>query len=219
MEIMRHLRFCDYNLIDENDSLSKIRPFLKYVQSKCKTVYTPKKDICIDESLLLFKGRIYFRRYIPSKRARYGILSYRLCESDSGYTWNIEISAGRDDNLKLLENVPETAQNLTFSEKIVLFLIQDLFNRGYHLFIDNFFTSVRLALFLLTQRTLMTGTIRPDILKERSVQPKSAAFCRKEEVLCVKSVDRKSSGLKTLYMIDTANKADVVFLKPEFVYS
>jgi len=94
-------------------------------------------------------------------------------------------------------------------------LIQDFFNRGYHLFIDNFFASVRLALFLFTQRTLITGTIRPcrgipDILKEKIVQPKTAAFCRKEEVLCVKSVDRKSSGLKTLYMIDTANKADFV---------
>ena len=94
-------------------------------------------------------------------------------------------------------------------------MIQDLFNRGYHLFIDNFFASVRLALFLFTQRTLITGTIRPcrgipDILKEKIVQPKTAAFCRKEEVLCVKSVDRKSSGLKTLHMIDTANKADFV---------
>ena len=108
MEISRFLRFCDYEQIDENDSLSKIRPFLKYVQTKCKSVYTPKKEICIDESLLLFKGRIHFRRYIPSKRARYGILSYCLCESDTGYTWNIEIDAGRYDNLKLLENVPES---------------------------------------------------------------------------------------------------------------
>ena len=209
---MRYLRFCDYDQIDESDSLAKILPFLKFVQNRCKSMYTPKKDICVDESLLLFKGRIHFRRYIPSKRARYGILSYCLCESDTGYTWNIEIAAGREDNLRMLENVPEDTRNFTFSEKIVLVLIQDLLNQGYHLYVDNFFTSVRLAMFLFTQKTLVTGTIRscrgvPEILKTKEVKPKSVAFCRRKEVLCVKSVDRKSSGLKTLYMVDTANKA------------
>ena len=72
---------------------------------------------------------------------------------------------------------------------------------------------MRLSTFLFAQKTLITGTIRscrgiPQILKEKDVQPKTAVFCRKDEVLCIKSVDRKSSGLKTLYMIDTANKAD-----------
>ena len=138
MEIMRFLRFCDYGVLNENDSLSKIRPFLEYVQQTCKTVYTPKREICIGESLLLYKGRVHFRRYIPSKRARYGILSYCLCESNTGYTWNIEIAAGRDDTSKLLEKVPEPVQNYTFSEKIVIVLIQELLNRGYHLYVDNF---------------------------------------------------------------------------------
>ena len=90
LDILRHLRFCDYSDLDESDSLRKIRPFLNFVQTKCKTTYLPKKEICVDESLLLLKGRIRFRRYIPTKRARYGILSYCLCES--GYIWNVQIS-------------------------------------------------------------------------------------------------------------------------------
>lgn len=213
LEIMRFLRFCDYYELNEEDNLRKIRPFLNFVRNKCKTVYLPQKQICVDESLLLYKGRIHFRRYIPTKRARYGILSYCLCESSSGYTWNIEIAAGRNDALSILNDIPEEARDFTFSEKIVVGLVHDLLHHGYHLFVDNFFSSVRLSEFLYERKTLITGTIRsfrgvPSLLKDKHVPPKSHAFCRKNEVLCVKSVDRKSSGLKTIYLVDTANKAE-----------
>ena len=43
--------------------------------------------LSIDESLMLWKGRLGWRQYIPSKRARYGIKSYEICDSQSGYIW------------------------------------------------------------------------------------------------------------------------------------
>jgi len=43
------------------------------------------RDISVDESLMLWKGQLGFRQYIPIKRARFGIKSYELCESGSGY--------------------------------------------------------------------------------------------------------------------------------------
>lgn len=211
-DILRYLRFSDYENLDCDDNLCKIRPFLTFVQERCKKVYLPCKAICIDESLLLYKGRLQFRRYIPSKRARYGILSYCLCESSTGYTWNVQIAAGRCENERWWRSVPQTAQNFTFSEKIVIVLLSDLIDKGYHVFVDNFFCSVRLAQFLYERKTLLTGTLRvhrgvPNILKNMSVAAKSHAFCRKKEVLIVKAVDRKASGLKTLYVADTAQKA------------
>ena len=142
----------------------------------------------------------------------YGILSYCLCESSSGYTWSIQIAAGRGENERWWQNVPESAQGFTFSEKIVIVLLSDLIDKGYHVFVDNFFCSVRLAQFLYQRSTLLTGTLRvhrgvPMALKEKNVPAKSHSFCRKNEVLIVKAVDRKSSGLKTLYLADTAQKA------------
>ena len=211
-EILRYLRFCDYSNFDADDKLAKIRPFLTYVQDTCRSTYIPSKEICIDESLLLYKGRLQFRRYIPSKRARYGILSYCLCESSTGYTWNIHVAAGRAENDRFMSETPEQVNEFPFSEKIVVALVSTLLDKGYHLFVDNFFSSVRLARFLYERSTLLTATIRPQrgvpqVLKNEVVPVKSHAFARKSEVLIVKSVDRKSSGVKTIYVVDTAHKA------------
>ena len=43
---------------------------------------------------------------------------------------------------------------------VVMALMKDYLNQGYHLFIDNFYSSVTLAKHLFEQGTLVTGTIK-----------------------------------------------------------
>ena len=62
------------------DKLYKLRPLLDHLYEKFQEVYTPNKYISIDESLLLWKGRLSFKQYIPLKRARFGIKTFMLCE-------------------------------------------------------------------------------------------------------------------------------------------
>ena len=56
------------------------------------------------------------------------------------------------------------------SEKIVIWLLEKLLDKGYSLYIDNFYTSVPLAKYLLTRDTRVTGTIKsnriPSVVKE-----------------------------------------------------
>ncbi|CAN2391880.1 RING [Pristimantis euphronides] len=78
------------------DRLYKIRPVLEHFNAKFAQAYTPEKNISIDESLVHFRGRLKFRQYLPSKRARYGIKVYKLCESTSGYTFKFRIYEGKD---------------------------------------------------------------------------------------------------------------------------
>ena len=40
----------------------------------------PEREICLDESLLLFKGRLHFRQYLPAKKSRLGI-KFSTCVS------------------------------------------------------------------------------------------------------------------------------------------
>ena len=56
-----------------------------------KKVYTPDRDICVDESLLGFKGRLNIIQYFPMKTSKRGIKFFVLCESKSGYAWDINI--------------------------------------------------------------------------------------------------------------------------------
>jgi hypothetical protein len=44
----------------------------------------------------MWKGRLPWKVYIPSKHARFGIRSFELCEAKSGYVWNFIIYIGKD---------------------------------------------------------------------------------------------------------------------------
>jgi len=60
-------------------------------------VYIPEDHISIDEELLLWKGNLSFKQYIPMKRAQLGIKMFSLCEN-SGYLWNSFVYLGKEPN-------------------------------------------------------------------------------------------------------------------------
>lgn len=85
-------------------------------------VYIPEENnIAIDESLMLWKGRLAIKHYIPMKRVRFGLKSYELCESSSGYwyIWKSMIHTGRAMILN------SSSDSLT-SSRIVMTLANDL---------------------------------------------------------------------------------------------
>ena len=51
-----------------DDRLYKIRPILDIVKDLYTSVYKSDKEICIDETMIRFKGRLFFKQYLPSKR-------------------------------------------------------------------------------------------------------------------------------------------------------
>ncbi|XP_069819582.1 piggyBac transposable element-derived protein 4-like [Dendropsophus ebraccatus] len=138
------------------DRLYKIRPVIDHLAAKFSEVYIPGKYISIDESLVSFKGRVQFRQYLPSKRARYGIKLYKLCESTSGYTHRFRVYEGRDTHIQ----PPECPPTLGVSGKLVWELMFPLLDKGYHLYVDNFYTSLPLFKSLSTRATVACGTVR-----------------------------------------------------------
>ena len=51
----------------DRDRLHKVRPVVDLLNERCKNVYSPGKNLSVDESLILFKGRLKFRQYIKTK--------------------------------------------------------------------------------------------------------------------------------------------------------
>ncbi len=49
---------------------------------------------------------------------------------------------------------------ISFSEKVVMHLVKPYLDKGYHLFMDNFYNSVSLSNHLLRRNTKITGTLR-----------------------------------------------------------
>ncbi|XP_047487917.1 piggyBac transposable element-derived protein 4-like isoform X2 [Penaeus chinensis] len=81
------------------DWLWKLRPVIDVLDSTYRSVFVPRKNVTVDESLWAFKGRHQALQYNPSKRARRGLKVYKLCSSDgpeAGYTAAFNIYIGQD---------------------------------------------------------------------------------------------------------------------------
>lgn len=90
------LYFTDPLSEDPADSLAKLCGLLEKLGSSFRNNYTPDQNISVDECLSLWKGRLKFQVYMPSKSERYGVKVYMLCESSTGYLWSFLIYSRAD---------------------------------------------------------------------------------------------------------------------------
>lgn len=142
--IWRFLHFNNNATQNAADKMYKVRPVLDYLVGKCKELYQPGKNICIDEGMMQWRGRLSFRVYNPQKPVKYGIKSYILCDSATGYCFNLRPYVGEGSTL------PE----------IVFSLLDRLQGHGYTVYMDNFYNSVSLCERLLRAQTNVCGTLR-----------------------------------------------------------
>lgn len=196
--ILQFLHFAgnsNYDATDPNhDRLYKVRPVIEYLVSKFKSNYIPEQHISIDEELLLWKGRLVFKQYIPLKRARFGIKMFSLCET-TGYLWNSYVYLGKEPDAATAD--PQMVRRLGKSGAVIPRLMQDLLGKGYKLFVDNWYTSEELFSYLYENETTACGTARknrlrlPASLKTTRLAKGEHAFRRKDNMLAVRLNDKK----------------------------
>jgi len=152
--IMRNLHFSDIS-VDSNDSdrLFKIRPLIDYFNNKMNNVYYPGKELSLDESMVLWRGRLLFRQFIQNKRHKYGIKLYMLTEPN-GIIIKFAVYTGASDDLG----------GKGHAANVVLHLMDEKLNTGHSIFMDNFYNSYDLAQKLLEKNTYCTGTLRANRL-------------------------------------------------------
>ncbi|CAH2319774.1 Hypothetical predicted protein [Pelobates cultripes] len=204
-QMLRFLHFNDNTLSPPRndplfDRLYKIRPFIQLLSDKFSQNYVPNENICIDESLMKFKGTLLFKQYIPSKRSRYSIKLFKLCESTTGYIWAFRIYQGNVSKL----DPPGCPDSVGTNGKIVWDLILPLLNKGYKLWVDNYYTSIALFQNLSCFETLACGTVRknrrgfPQTLTRGRRSRGSSSALRKDEMLALRFTD-----MKDVYMLST----------------
>jgi len=152
--------------------LFKIYPVLSHLNTKFQSLYLPGQNITIDEPLTLWRGRFSFRQYIPLKSFKFGIKSYELCESSSGYLWAFIIYTGKDTVFQTAFISGDTNK----TAEIVLSLVEPLLKKGRMLWMDNFYNSPALIQRLRTLKTECVGTLRlsrkdvPQRVKEKKLK-------------------------------------------------
>ncbi|XP_050709301.1 piggyBac transposable element-derived protein 4-like [Eriocheir sinensis] len=195
-QIQRFIRYSHPDDSKKEDPMTRLSSFFNMLREKTTKYFSAGENFAVDESLILYKGRLRFRQYIKTKRKRFGLKLFSLCPSSPkarGYTWNFCLYSHRLYD-EMLDN-PELSA-LSKSERVPVYLMLDLLNKGRHVVLDNWYSSLHLAEFLLERGTLTTGTIRPNrgvppIMKNESLSRGQALFSRKDEILQVKFRDTK----------------------------
>jgi len=76
------------------DRFWKIAIFGKLSDSY-STYYSPNEHTVVDEIIVLFKGRVIFKQYVPKKQKWFGINFYKLRDAN-GYIYNTRVYSGKD---------------------------------------------------------------------------------------------------------------------------
>lgn len=206
------------NETEEQSRLAKILPLIDFFNTRMTEIYYPSRELSIDESIVLWRGRLSFRQYIPGKRHKYGIKLYVLAEP-TGMAQKLLVYAGSAD---LDTGGPG------HTEKVVLKLLDGKLSVGHAVYMDNFYNSVSLSEKLLHAKTYTTGTLRanrggnPKNVTSKKLR-KGQSFCEytQEKVCVCKWKDRRDVlAISTEFdgeMIQGRSKRGLEQTKPRLV--
>ena len=156
MDIWRFLHFVDNSTLNNDrtdpafDRLRKVRPIIDIISKQCQAIYSPHRELSIDEAMIKFKGRSSMKQYMPKKPTKRGFKVWVRSDSYNGYVCDYEFYTGKQNNIA----------DIGLGGNVVTRLTRDLVGKFYHVFADNFFSSIPLFQNLLKDGIYATGTLR-----------------------------------------------------------
>ena len=136
------------------DKIHKIRHFIEYSIEKWQENFYPTTSICVDETIIQYKGKFKFKVFFRNKPIKSGILLYSLADSATFYMLKVEVFQGPAEHKDELLN--PTERNFG----IVNRLIDKYIDNGHIVFMDNYYTTIKLAEYLYSRNTGCCGTLR-----------------------------------------------------------
>ena len=146
LEIQRYLHFANNdNIVNRGepgyDRLAKVRPVIDSVRPSFLANYKSHKENSVDEAMIKYKGRSALKQYLPLKPIKRGFKVWVRADSRNGYMCDLEVYTG---------------------PKVVKKLCRPLEWGRYHIYFDNFFSTLDLFDDLLQDSLYACGTFRKD---------------------------------------------------------
>ena len=136
--------------VPAGEKVWKLRWFLNHLNTRFQEAYTPYGHCTIDESMVKFKGRLSFRQYMPAKPIKWCIKVWVLCESDTGYAYNMQVYTGKVAG----------RQEKGMAHCVCMDLLVPVLGTNLSVYMDNLYTSVGLLNDLRVRGVLACGTVR-----------------------------------------------------------
>lgn len=202
----------------KSDKLAAIRSLFEHIVQQFSLVFRPSEYVTIDEQLVGFRGHCSFRQYLPNKPNKYGIKIFAMVDARNFYCSKMEVYTGKQpDGPYAVSNSPED---------IVCRLIEPIHNTGRNVTVDNWYTSIPLAIRLLhDHRLTLVGTIRknkaqipPAFQANKDRQQFSTIFGFTKEMTLLSYVPKKRKAvmlLSTFHNSDTIDPSTYDQKKPE----
>ncbi|XP_043524386.1 piggyBac transposable element-derived protein 4-like [Frieseomelitta varia] len=213
--LLKILHFCDNN-IENYDPIMKIHHILEKLKTSFKTAFYPYEKLCIDDSLLLFKGRCYFKQYILTKKSKFGIKSFVLCDSKTGYIQDLIVYSKAD--MIMSEDI--RSKSIGKSGQIIMTLLEPYLGKGHTLVTDDWYSSPSLFLELHKNLTNAYGMVKKDRLDipelNKKIKKGEYVFRSTKNVLALKWIDEKEVWMiSTYHCLNTPTEEKII--KPQCI--
>ncbi len=133
------------------DRLAKVSPVITAIRQSFLSCYKSSKENGIDEAMIKFKGRSSLKQYLPKKPIKRGFKVWVRADSWNGYVSDFEVYTGKEESAEV-----------ALGSKVVQKLSRSLVGGRYHLYFDNFFSSIPLFDDLLKDNLYACATFRKD---------------------------------------------------------
>ena len=190
--------------------------------------YAPTQDLSFDEGSCPWKGRLKWRVYNPQKPNKFHIKLYEVCESLTGWVCGFDVYTGSTEATQYAYLVTD-AEDLKETTKIVIGVLAQcgLLEQGYHVYMDNYYTSPELFDELELLGTYACGTVRknreqvPKCLTENRCRQGEGIFRRRGNLVAMKWHDKRDvrmlSTIHTSQCVVVKNKRGDMVVKPQLI--
>ena len=145
---------CADNAQFSTDKLKKIRPLLNFLRERFATIPL-EENLSVDEQMIPFKGISSLKQYMAKKPHKWGYKMFVL-SGVSGFAYNLELYAGKDDNVLMDGEVDCGA-----GSNVVIRLARTVpSDKNHKLYFDNYFNCPDLQIYLACRGILSLGTVR-----------------------------------------------------------
>ena len=120
------MHFANNEDISDTNRSEKIKPIIDDFRGRFRNCMNSTQNLCIDESLVLWNGRLGFKQYIPSKRHPFGIKLFQLVDCETKFILDFIIYTGANTEYRITDG-------LGLSGLVVMELMQQYLNKEHHL--------------------------------------------------------------------------------------
>ncbi|XP_048866623.1 piggyBac transposable element-derived protein 3-like [Brienomyrus brachyistius] len=135
----------------QHDRLFRLKPLMTTIQDACKAFYQPRRSLAVDERMVATKAKTRMTQYMKAKPTKCGFKLFVLVDCSNGYTVDFSVFTGKDDF--------RSGQGLSY-DSVMSLLNRRYLGCGYHVYMNNFHTSVKLLTDLFSQSVGACGTYR-----------------------------------------------------------